>query len=163
MHLAAPYCEGGGKLRRASSRACATSNATDSSWSSASGNCWGCSTPSKASTTRAAYDLLADGFGPGSNGPLVLVAQQGSPGARPALNALNALVQAVRHTPGVASVAIGPGSVTGGLSVINVVPTSAPQDKTTSTLVCTTSAALETFWSPTCARTSFRPQDAGPV
>ena len=31
-----------------------------------------------SSTTRKAYDLLADGFGPGFNGPLVLVAQPGS-------------------------------------------------------------------------------------
>ncbi|MDQ0776389.1 RND superfamily putative drug exporter [Streptomyces aurantiacus] len=89
----------------------------------------------KASTTRAAYDLLAEGFGPGSNGPLVLVAQQGSPGDGPALKAL---VRDVRQTPGVASVAsvaVGPGGATGGLSVIDVVPTSAPQDKATSTLV----------------------------
>jgi len=86
----------------------------------------------KASTTRAAYDLLAEGFGPGSNGPLVLVAQQGSPGDGPALKAL---VHAVRQTSGVASVAFGPDGATGGLSVIDVVPTSAPQDKATSTLV----------------------------
>ncbi|WP_430727452.1 MMPL family transporter [Streptomyces aurantiacus] len=89
----------------------------------------------KASTTRAAYDLLAEGFGPGSNGPLVLVAQQGSPGDGPALKAL---VRDVRQTPGVASVAsvaVGAGGATGGLSVIDVVPTSAPQDKATSTLV----------------------------
>ncbi len=39
-----------------------------------------------SSTTRKAYDILAEGFGPGSNGPLELVAQasdpdaQGSPG-----------------------------------------------------------------------------------
>ena len=31
-----------------------------------------------AGTTRKAYDLLADGFGPGFNGPLMLVAQTGS-------------------------------------------------------------------------------------
>ena len=33
-----------------------------------------------SSTTRKAYDLLAAGFGPGSNGPLLLVAQVGYPG-----------------------------------------------------------------------------------
>ena len=33
----------------------------------------------KASTTRKAYDLLADGFGPGFNGPLQLVAKVNSP------------------------------------------------------------------------------------
>jgi len=60
------------------------------------------------------------------------VAQQGSPGDGPALKAL---VRAVRQTPGVASVAVGQGGATGNLSVIDVVPTSAPQDKATSTLV----------------------------
>ena len=86
----------------------------------------------KSSTTRAAYDLLADGFGPGSNGPLVLVAQQNSPGDT---SALNALVRSVRHTPGVASVNVEQTSAKDGLSVIDVIPASAPQDKATSTLV----------------------------
>jgi RND superfamily putative drug exporter len=86
----------------------------------------------KGTTTRAAYDLLAQGFGPGSNGPLVLVAQQGSPGDGAALNTL---VSAVRATPGVAWVAVEPGTAATGLSVIDVVPTSAPQDKATDTLV----------------------------
>ena len=50
-----------------------------------------CRTPATTpppSTTRKAYDLLAAGFGPGSNGPLLLVAQIGLAGrhgrARPA-------------------------------------------------------------------------------
>ena len=34
-------------------------------------------------TTRHAYDLLAEGFGPGFNGPLQLVATTGTPAARP--------------------------------------------------------------------------------
>jgi RND superfamily putative drug exporter len=39
-------------------------------------------------TTRRAYDLLADGFGPGLNGPLILVAQTGSPADVAALKTL---------------------------------------------------------------------------
>ena len=35
-----------------------------------------------STTTRQAYELLADGFGPGFNGPLLLVAQTSSPGRR---------------------------------------------------------------------------------
>ncbi len=35
-----------------------------------------------SSTTRQAYDLLAEGFGPGFNGPLQLVAEVGSPRGR---------------------------------------------------------------------------------
>ena len=41
-----------------------------------------------SSTTRKAYDLLAAGFGPGSNGPLLLVAQIGSPADTAALGKL---------------------------------------------------------------------------
>ncbi|MGW6014340.1 MMPL family transporter [Streptomyces sp. NPDC055210] len=91
----------------------------------------------KGTTTRAAYDLLAQGFGAGSNGPLVLVAELGAPGDGPALNRL---VSAVRGTPGVASVTPGPvtGETSGaatGLSVIEVVPVGAPQDEATVDLI----------------------------
>ncbi|WP_328684831.1 MMPL family transporter [Streptomyces sp. NBC_00343] len=86
----------------------------------------------KGTTTRAAYDLLAQGFGPGSNGPLVLVAQLDAPSDRPALNRL---VEAVRRTPGVASATAGRVTAATGLSVIDVAPTGAPQDESTSTLI----------------------------
>ena len=43
-----------------------------------------------SSTTRKAYDMLAEGFGPGSNGPLLLVAEQGSPADEAALDATGA-------------------------------------------------------------------------
>ncbi len=52
-------------------------------------------------TTRKAYDLLADGFGPGFNGPLQLVAELQAPGDQ---QALTALVSDVAATPGVAAV-----------------------------------------------------------
>jgi putative drug exporter of the RND superfamily len=39
-----------------------------------------------SSTTRQAYDLLAEGFGPGFNGPLLLVAQASSPADTAALH-----------------------------------------------------------------------------
>ncbi|MDX3660009.1 MMPL family transporter [Streptomyces sp. ID05-26A] len=86
----------------------------------------------KSSTTRAAYDLLAEGFGPGTNSPLALVAQRSSPDDG---RAMNILVNAVQQTPGVASVAVGPTGTTSELSVISVVPDSAPQDEATSILV----------------------------
>jgi len=54
------------------------------------------------STTRKTYDLLAVGFGPGSNGPLVLVAQLGSPSDAAALGQLTRHLATV---PGVAAVA----------------------------------------------------------
>ncbi|MFE6691916.1 MMPL family transporter [Streptomyces sp. NPDC057743] len=83
-------------------------------------------------TTRKAYDLLADGFGPGFNGPLTLV---GSLDSAPDRLAFDKLPQVLRDTPGVAQVS-GPdfdgGHATG---VITVVPDSAPQSQRTSDLV----------------------------
>ncbi len=52
-------------------------------------------------TTRQAYDLLAQGFGPGFNGPLQLVAETHSAADQ---QALAVLAQTVSHTPGVAAV-----------------------------------------------------------
>ena len=83
-------------------------------------------------TTRTAYDLLADGFGPGSNGPLVLVAPLHGPGDATALNALTATL---RHTPGIASVQATPATDATRLGVIDVVPASAPQAEATSSLI----------------------------
>ena len=80
----------------------------------------------KGTTTRAAYDLLAQGFGPGSNGPLVLVAQGGD------TKIMKSLIKDVRDTAGVASVT---SSSSPKLSVIEVVPDSAPQDEATSNLI----------------------------
>ncbi|HEY5475021.1 MAG TPA: MMPL family transporter, partial [Candidatus Limnocylindrales bacterium] len=54
-----------------------------------------------SSTTRKAYDLLAQGFGPGSNGPLLLVAQVGSQADSAALARLT---QTLQSEKGVAAV-----------------------------------------------------------
>ncbi|WP_405786104.1 hypothetical protein OG565_19705 [Streptomyces sp. NBC_00138] len=83
-------------------------------------------------TTRTAYDTLADGFGPGSNGPLVLVAPLHGPADATAFDTLAATI---RHTPGVASVQTAPITAATRLGVLDVVPTSAPQDRATSSLI----------------------------
>ncbi|WUH90732.1 MMPL family transporter [Streptomyces sp. NBC_00433] len=85
--------------------------------------------PAKA-TTRQAYDLLADGFGPGTNGPLTLVATTDGAQSRLALDHLPGIL---RDTPGVA--AVSPVELSGGTGVITVVPDSAPQSRDTSQLV----------------------------
>ncbi len=82
-------------------------------------------------TTRQAYDLLADGFGPGSNGPLLLVSQVKTAAEA---TALDGLVSTLQHTPGVAS-AQGAPAKAGALSIVQVTPTTAPQDKATSDLI----------------------------
>ncbi|KNB51231.1 MMPL family transporter [Streptomyces caatingaensis] len=85
-----------------------------------------------SSTTRQAYDMLGRGFGPGVNGPLLLVAELD--GAADRL-AFDRLPDRLRHTDGVASV--GRPQVNGGGStgVIAVVPATSPQSRATSDLV----------------------------
>ncbi|WP_189596884.1 MMPL family transporter [Streptomyces pilosus] len=75
-------------------------------------------------TTRQAYDLLAEGFGPGFNGPLQVVVDG---------EASDALVTAVRETEGVAQVAAVPPA--NGVSVIQVIPETSPQDVETDRLI----------------------------
>jgi RND superfamily putative drug exporter len=83
-------------------------------------------------TTRRAYDLLAQGFGPGFNGPLLLAVQLPHAGDTAALDRLAA---AVRRTPGVAAVApphLGPA---GDVAAISAYPATSPQSRATSALV----------------------------
>jgi RND superfamily putative drug exporter len=82
-------------------------------------------------TTRRAYDLLADGFGPGFNGPLLLSVELD--GASP--QSLAPLEQAIAADPGVESVAPAQVNVDESAAVIRVTPTSSPQDGATSALV----------------------------
>ncbi|MGW9072285.1 MMPL family transporter [Streptomyces yangpuensis] len=86
------------------------------------------------STTRQAYDLLADGFGPGANGPLAVVARLDGAGDRLAVDRLE---QALRTTPGVASTGPAVFNRSGDTAVLTVVPDSAPQSRATSHLVDT--------------------------
>jgi len=81
-------------------------------------------------TTRQAYDLLAEGFGPGFNGPLlVTVDQGGAPGAA------DRLAAAFRETPGVESVSEPNVNDAGDTAVVTVYPTTSPQDVATQDLV----------------------------
>jgi RND superfamily putative drug exporter len=86
-------------------------------------------------TTRQAYDFLASGFGPGFNGPLLLVTQ--SPGQADA-QALDRLAAAVGAQNGVAKVAAPvslPAKNGSQVSLITVYPTSSPQDAATTNLI----------------------------
>lgn len=82
-------------------------------------------------TTRVAYDKLADGFGPGFNGPLVLAAAVPRDGQA----ALARVRRAVARTPGVA--AVGPPRISpaGDAATMTVTPATSPQDERTSELV----------------------------
>ena len=84
------------------------------------------------STTRQAYDLLAKGFGPGLNGPLVLVFE--TPNATAAAAVPQAL-DAVAHTPGVVFVTPPQPSPSGAIESAQVFPSTAPQSEVTGQLV----------------------------
>ena len=85
-------------------------------------------------TTRQAYELLADGFGPGANGPLLVVTEVSGPAQ---LAELDGLSQALRDTPGVAfaSPPIPNDPLAPTAAVIEVQPTTGPQAEATSDLV----------------------------
>jgi RND superfamily putative drug exporter len=86
----------------------------------------------KDTTTRKAYDLLADGFGPGYNGALTLVAELGD-GATEADFAQ--VTEAVADDPGVARVNPPFVSDDGSAIAAEVLPTTSPQDAKTTDLV----------------------------
>jgi putative drug exporter of the RND superfamily len=84
------------------------------------------------STTREAYDLVTEGFGPGANGPLLLVADLPDRGSAAQLGALRKRLQA---TPGVDFATPPRVSPDGQAAVLSVIPESAPQDQATTALV----------------------------
>jgi len=85
-----------------------------------------------ATTSRHAFDLLAQGFGPGFNGPLLLVAQLPSQAGETALPALRTLLAS---TPGVVAVTEPRIAPSGDIAVLEAYPDSAPQAVATTNLV----------------------------
>ncbi len=82
--------------------------------------------------TRQAYDLNTEGFGPGSNGPLVIAADLPGPEAT---EDIDALADRVRSEPGVAFVAPPRVNQSGNAAILTVIPDGSPQDEETSDLV----------------------------
>ncbi|HEY0518754.1 MAG TPA: MMPL family transporter, partial [Ilumatobacteraceae bacterium] len=85
------------------------------------------------STTRIAYDRLAEGFGPGVNGPLLVVVD-GSSGVHSS-SGVDTVVATVAHTDGVAFVAKPQTSADGAITVFAAYPTTSPQSPQTERLV----------------------------
>jgi RND superfamily putative drug exporter len=81
---------------------------------------------------RRAYDLMAEGFGPGFNGPFILAIENEN-GLDQAQ--LQSLADELRQTSGVAAVAPPQANESGDTAVMMVIPTTAPQDAKTSDLV----------------------------
>jgi len=83
-------------------------------------------------TTRRAYDLLSEGFGPGFNGPLLLAAR--IPGQQ-GLAVMSRLQQEIANTPGVAAVTPPFPNAKVDTAIMRVYPATSPQDAATSDLV----------------------------
>lgn len=77
-------------------------------------------------TERRAYDLVAEGFGPGANGPLVIAVSNGA-------NLLEPLANAIRADRGIAGVAAP--EMTGDVATLVAFPTTGPQDDATVTTI----------------------------
>jgi RND superfamily putative drug exporter len=86
------------------------------------------------STTRQAYDLLAQGFGPGFNGPLTVVGSIHNPSDLAAMQHLDA---SLASKPGVASVAPLITNPQKTVGIISVIPTTSPQSAKTVSLIDT--------------------------
>jgi RND superfamily putative drug exporter len=85
-----------------------------------------------SSTNRQAYDMIADGFGPGFNGPLVLAVQAPTAADKAAQAEL---VTALARVDGVAGVGAAPMKEGQTVGVVSVVPTTSPQSEATSELI----------------------------
>ena len=84
----------------------------------------------KSTTHRQAYDLLAEGFGTGFNGPLLMVVDLTAPGADS--RDVPALTQRIAALPQIASVGQTHTSADGDTVVFTAIPTTGPADPATS-------------------------------
>jgi putative drug exporter of the RND superfamily len=83
-------------------------------------------------STRVAFDLLAAGFGPGFNGPLLIAAELQGPNAKAGLTQLRSTLAS---TPDVVTVTPPRVSPSGKVAVLEVYPKSSPQATATTKLV----------------------------
>ena len=91
------------------------------------------STFAEDTTTRQAYELLADGFGPGSNGPLIAAGEVSDPSQIEQVG--GAIVAAASRADGVAA-ALGPiPSDDGAAFLVRIIPETGPQEAATADLV----------------------------
>jgi RND superfamily putative drug exporter len=82
--------------------------------------------------TRQAYDLNTEGFGPGTNGPLVIAADLPN---RTAKARIDAFAERLRGESGVEFVPPPTVNSDGNAAIVTVIPTGSPQDEKTEDLV----------------------------
>ncbi|MET0911547.1 MAG: MMPL family transporter [Ilumatobacteraceae bacterium] len=90
-------------------------------------------TQSVESTERRSYDLLADGFGPGFNGPLTVVID--TAGSTDADAAVAAYTEAIESTDGIVAVSPAMFNDAGDTAVLSATPATGPSEEATSDLV----------------------------
>jgi putative drug exporter of the RND superfamily len=83
-------------------------------------------------SSRRAYDLLSEGFGPGFNGPFLIVAELPGPQG---MQTLEQLRQRLTTTSGIAAVSPPFANPKGDTAIMTVYPTTSPQDAATGDLV----------------------------
>jgi len=83
-------------------------------------------TKPESRTERRAYDLIADGFGPGANGPLVIAVDTSRDES-----VVVPLAEAVTADPGIASVGDPTFDLAAGVATLVAQPTTSPQDVAT--------------------------------
>ena len=89
-----------------------------------------------STTTRKAYDLLAEGFGPGFNGPLQLVAKVPDAQARQQFAHAVAAAKSEQGVAAVSPVQVIPArGAAPDVAIAQVVPDGSPQDESTTDLV----------------------------
>ena len=86
----------------------------------------------QSTSSRQAYDMLAEGFGPGSTAPLMVVADLSAADDTAVVERLRA---DLAHTPGVAHVSPPQINAAGSAAFITVEPTTGPQETATADLV----------------------------
>ena len=86
-------------------------------------------------SSRRAYDLITEGFGPGTNGPLSVVVKLPRQSASADQSLLNSMIKGVGGAQGVASVTQASVNKPGTVAVFNAIPTSSPQANATTSLV----------------------------
>ncbi|AMW11794.1 hypothetical protein A4E84_21215 [Streptomyces qaidamensis] len=88
-----------------------------------------------STTERRAYDALAEGFGPGFNGPLTIVVD--AKGAADPKAAAGTIAKEIGGTAGIVSVSPARFNDAGDTAVFSAVPSTAPTDEKTKNLVTT--------------------------
>ncbi|MDY0908742.1 MMPL family transporter [Microbacterium sp. CFBP9034] len=87
----------------------------------------------ESSQARVSYDLAAEEFGPGFNGPLIMtgtIVTSNDP-----LGLMEDLAAEIENVPGVKEIALATPNETADTGIIQVIPTTAPDDPATAELV----------------------------